>query len=211
MAPSAEKKHDPAMVLWVAWRRAQHTSQVLCRVQQRLETRIISNTGIQVLTQGEITKEPTPGVAPDSVRQYAVAQEAEVLAVTEALKLQDALPEVVALSLGGILAKLEVIVGADRDIGDPTDFPWPHLASVLRDLKAIAGDLPAYQSDRSTTHADVTRHLKQATQLVAAVEAEDAAENIRQTATLFAETSVFPKPAEKPAEFRELSRRRRSR
>ncbi|TPN84360.1 hypothetical protein FJ987_02810 [Mesorhizobium sp. CU2] len=158
-----------------------------------------------------MTKEPTPGVAPDSVRQYAVAQEAEVLAVTEALKLQDALPEVVALSLGGILAKLEVIVGADRDIGDPTDFPWPHLASVLRDLKAIAGDLPAYQSDRSTTHADVTRHLKQATQLVAAVEAEDAAENIRQTATLFAETSVFPKPAEKPAEFRELSRRRRSR
>ncbi|TJV14152.1 MAG: hypothetical protein E5Y07_28320 [Mesorhizobium sp.] len=172
---------------------------------------MISNTGIQVLTRGENTKQPTPVVAPEGVRQYAVAQEAEVLAVTEALKLQDALPEVAALSLAGILAKLEVIVGADRDIGDPTDFPWPHLASVLRDLKVIAGDLPPYESDRSTTRADVARHLKHATQLVEDVEMEEAAEDIRQTATSFAETSVFPKPAEKPAEFRELSRRRRSR
>ncbi|WP_246679095.1 hypothetical protein [Mesorhizobium sp. B2-6-2] len=211
MAPSAATNHDPAMVLWAAWRRAQHTSQVLCRVQQRLETRIISNTGIQVLTPDEITKRPTSVVAPDGVRQYAVAQEAEVLAMTEALKLQDALPEVAALSLAGILAKLEVIVGADRDIGDPTDFPWPHLASVLRDLKAIAGDLPPYESDRSTTHADVARHLEQATQLLEAVETEEAAEHIRQTATSFAEISVFPKPAEKPAEFQDPSRCRHSR
>ena len=201
MAPSAATKHDPAMVLWAAWRRAQHASQVLCRVQQRLETRIIGNTGIQVLTPGEITKQPTPLVAPEGVRQYAVAQEAEVLAVTEALKLQDALPEVAALSLAGILAKLEVIVGADRDIGDPTDFPWPHLASVLRDLKAIAGDLPPYESDRSITRADVARHLKQATQLVEATETEEAAEHTSQTAKSSGETSVFPKPAEKPAEF----------
>ncbi|RWE79655.1 MAG: hypothetical protein EOS42_01045 [Mesorhizobium sp.] len=157
-------------------------------------------------------KQSTPVVAPDGVRQYAVAQEAEVLAVTEALKFQDALPELAALSLAGILAKLEVIVGADRDIGDPTDFPWPHLASVLRDLKAIAGDLPPYESDRSTTRADVARHLKQAAQLVEAVEeAEEAAEHIRQSATSFAEASVFPKPAEKPAEFQESSRRRGSR
>ncbi|TIV60532.1 MAG: hypothetical protein E5V80_09075 [Mesorhizobium sp.] len=158
-----------------------------------------------------MTKQPTPVIAPDGVRQYAVAQEAEVLAVTEALKLQDALPEVTALSLVGILAKLEVIVGADRDIGDPTDFPWPHLASVLRDLKAIAGELPPYEPDRSTTHADVTRHLKQATQLVEAVGTEEAAEHVRQTATSFAETSVFPKPAEKPAEFQNQAGAERSR
>ncbi|MBZ9769444.1 hypothetical protein LB526_22030 [Mesorhizobium sp. CA6] len=196
------------MVLWAAWRRAQHTSQVLCRVQQRLETRIISNTGIQVLTPGEVTEQPTPVVAPDGIRQYAVAQEAEVLAVTEALKLQDGLPEVAALTLAGILAKLEIIVGADRDIGDPTDFPWPHLSSVLRDLKTIAGDLPPYKPDRSRTRADVARYMKQATQLVEAVETEEAAEHIRQTATSFAVTSDFPKPAEKPAEFLESSRHR---
>lgn len=200
MAPSAAMKHDPALALWAAWHRAQHTSLVLCRVQQRLETRIISNTGIQALTRGEIKEQPMPVIAPDGV-QYAVAREAEVLAVTEALKLQDALPEVSAQSLAGILAKLEVIVGADRDIGDPTDFPWPHIASVLRDLKAIAGDLQPYELDRFTTRADVTRHLQQAAQLVDPVEAEEAAEHIRQTAKSFAETSVFPKPAEKPAEF----------
>ncbi len=200
MAPSAAMKHDPALALWAAWHRAQHTSLVLCRVQQRLESRIISNTGIQALTRGEIKEQPMPVIGPDGV-QYAVAREAEVLAVTEALKLQDALPEVSAQSLAGILAKLEVIVGADRDIGDPTDFPWPHIASVLRDLKAITGDLQPYELDRFTTRADVTRHLQQAAQLVDPVEAEEAAEHIRQTAKSFAETSVLPKPAEKPAEF----------
>ncbi|WJI40921.1 MULTISPECIES: hypothetical protein [Mesorhizobium] len=211
MVSSTATTNDPALALWIAWHRAQHTSLVLCRVQQRLETRIIKNTGIQVLTPGEATKQPTPVVAPEGVRQYAVAQEAEVLAMTEALKFQDALPEVAALSLAGVLAKLEVIVGADRDIGDPTDFPWPHLASVLRDLKAIAGDLPPHESDRSTTRADIARHLKQAIRLVEAVETEKASEHIRQSATSFAETSVFPKPAEKPAEFRESSRCRGSR
>ncbi|TPN47953.1 hypothetical protein FJ976_20060 [Mesorhizobium sp. B1-1-9] len=145
-------------------------------------------------------EQPIPAIAPDGV-QYAVAREAEVLAVTEALKLQDALPEVSAQSLAGILAKLEVIVGADRDIGDPTDFPWPHIASVLRDLKAIAGDLPPCESNRSATRADITRHLQQAARLIDSVEAEEAAEHLRQTAKSFAETSVFPKPAEKPAEF----------
>ncbi|MBZ9719792.1 hypothetical protein LB519_18265 [Mesorhizobium sp. AD1-1] len=208
MAQSTVTKHDPALGLWAAWRRAQHTSLVLCRVQQRLETRIIHNTGIQALTTGEIRQQPTPVIAPDGVRQYALAQEAEVLAMTEALKLQDALPEVAALSLAGILAKLEVIVGADRDIGDPTDFPWPHIASVLRDLKAIAGELPLCESNRSATRADIAAHLKQAAQLIDSVEAESTAKHTRQTATSCAETSAFPKPAEKPAEFVKSSRRR---
>jgi len=129
-------------------------------------------------------------------RSVRCCWEAEVLAMTEALKLQDALPEVPAVSLAGILAKLEVIVGADRDIGDPTDFPWPHIASVLRDLKAIAGDLQPCELDRFTTRADITRHLQQAAQLVDSLEGEQAAEHIRQTAKSFAETSVLPKPAE---------------
>jgi hypothetical protein len=30
-------------------------------------------------------------------------------------------------------------MGADREIGDPTDFPWPHIDSILRDLKKIVG------------------------------------------------------------------------
>jgi hypothetical protein len=37
--------------------------------------------------------------------------------------LQDAIPEVAANSLAGVVAKLEMIAGADRDIGDPIHFP----------------------------------------------------------------------------------------
>ncbi|WP_292619681.1 hypothetical protein [Mesorhizobium sp.] len=65
--------------------------------------------------------------------RHAIACEAEVIA-DRVLKLQDAIPELTAPSLAGIVAKLEMIIGADRDIGDPTDFPWPHIASELPDL-----------------------------------------------------------------------------
>ncbi|BAV48034.1 Uncharacterized protein MLTONO_3131 [Mesorhizobium loti] len=96
--------------------------------------------------------------------------------MTEALKLQDSIPEVVSTSLVGAIAKLEMIVGADRDIGDPTDFPWPHIASVLRDLKAIAGSLPARRRSRATTRSDVTKHWESAVKLVAALQEEGEAE-----------------------------------
>lgn len=107
---------------------------------------------------------------------YAIAREAEIFAMTEALKLQDAIPGIAATSLAGVVAKLEMIVAADRDIGDPTDFPWPHIASVLRDLKALAGELPAYRPDRAATRADVSRHWEAAVRLVAALNEEDVRE-----------------------------------
>lgn len=176
MASSTAQKDDPAFALWAAWHRAQHASLVLCRVQQRLETRITGNTGIQVLTSEKPRAHHTPARKLDAVRHYALAREAEVLAMTEVLKFQDALPEVSAVSLAGIMAKLDMIIGADRDIGDPTDFPWPHIASVLRDLKAIAGDLPAYRRSRPATRADIGRHWEDAAKLVTCFEAEEAAE-----------------------------------
>lgn len=129
------------------------------------------NTGIPALISSEPMSRRTSVTASEEGSEYAVAREAEVFAMTEALRFQDAIPNVAALSLAGIIAKLEMIVGADRDIGDPTDFPWPQIASVLRDLKAIAGDLPAYRSRRAVTRADVARHHKEAANLVAAIEA----------------------------------------
>ncbi|WP_284278825.1 hypothetical protein [Mesorhizobium huakuii] len=96
---------------------------------------------------------------------------------TEALKLQDSIPDIAATSLIGVIAKLEMILGADRDIGDPTDFPWPHIASVLRDLKAIAGNLPVDRRSRERTRSDVAKHWESAVKLVAALEEEDAAEH----------------------------------
>jgi len=95
--------------------------------------------------------------------------------MTEALGFQDQIPNVVARSLAGIVAKLEMIVGADRDIGDPTDFPWPHIGSVLRDLKAIAGDLPPYRLDRAATRESVARHWEAGARLVAALKEEEGA------------------------------------
>lgn len=108
--------------------------------------------------------------------EYAVAREAEVFAMTGALKLQDSIPDIAATSFIGIIAKLEMIVGADRDIGDPTDFPWPHIASVLRDLKVIAGGLPVGNRSRAKTRSDIARHWESAVKLVAALEEEGAAE-----------------------------------
>ncbi|QPC95071.1 hypothetical protein GA829_09385 [Mesorhizobium sp. INR15] len=134
------------------------------------------NTGTQVLTAGE-PMPPQPSVSTTGVgSEHLMACEAEVFAMTEALKLQDSIPEVAATSLIGVIAKLEMIVGADRDIGDPTDFPWPHIASVLRDLKAIAGGLPVSRRNRETTRNDVAKHWESAVKLVAALEEDGAAE-----------------------------------
>ncbi|TPN82728.1 hypothetical protein FJ987_15685 [Mesorhizobium sp. CU2] len=137
---------------------------------------MMANTGIPVLTSGESASWRASVTASEASAEYAVAREAEVFAMTEALKFQDAIPSVASLSLAGIIAKLDMIVGADRDIGDPTDFPWPHIASVLRDLKALAGDLPAYRPDRTATRADVERYWNKAIELVAAL-SEDSQQN----------------------------------
>jgi|GEM_PF-5197708 len=142
---------DPALALLQGWLRAQHVSQVLCRVQQRLERRVLD------------------AAAPDAMDKkvgYSIACQAEVEATTAALKLQDKLPHIQAQSLLGVVAKLEIIAGADRDIDDPTDFPWPHIASVLDDLKKIAGRPPFERPDRSVVHTDCRLYQEIATDLV---------------------------------------------
>jgi hypothetical protein len=97
---------------------------------------------------------------------YSIAYQAEVEAATAALKLQDKLPQTPARSLLGVVAKLEMIVGADRDIDDPTDFPWPHIASVLHDLKEIAGSPPLERPDRFIVQADCRHYQAMAADLV---------------------------------------------
>ncbi|MER9845381.1 hypothetical protein NKJ59_29975 [Mesorhizobium australicum] len=169
---------DPALLLVSDWQMARYVSILLCRVQQRLESRMLVNPGIQVLAADSPTRvQERTARTQGGPREYAVAREAEVFAMTEALKFQDSIPDVAATSLLGAIAKLEIIVGADRDIGDPTDFPWPHIASVLRDLKAIAGDLPAGRRSRETTRSDVAKHWESAVKLVQALEEEGAAEH----------------------------------
>lgn len=176
--PQPAVLHDDALHLMNGWQMARYVSLVLCRAQQRLESRIMVNPGIRGLTGDSLqrTKGRANHILGDP-RAYAIAREAEVLAMTETLKLQDNIPQVTASSLAGVIAKLEMIVGADRDIGDPTDFPWPHIASVLRDLKAVAGELPPYRPDRASTRADAARYWQDACKLVRALADEDARPN----------------------------------
>jgi hypothetical protein len=134
---------DPAILLLQGWLRAQHVSHVLCRLQQRLERRVLDAAAQDAM---------------DEKVGYSIACQAEVEAATAALQLQDKIPHVQARSLLGIVAKLEIIAGADRDIDDPTDFPWPHIASVLDDLKKIAGSLPFERPQRSVVHSDCRRY-----------------------------------------------------
>lgn len=168
---------DPALLLMSDWQLARYISLLLCRVQQRLESRMLVNPGIQVLAADspKRVRDQTARIL-SHPGDYAVAREAEVFAMTEALKLQDFIPEVAATSLVGVIAELEMIVGADRDIGDPTDFPWPHIASVLRDLKAIARPLPVGRRNRQRTRSDVAKHWESAVKLVAALKEEGEAE-----------------------------------
>lgn len=193
---------DPAVVLLRDWRRAQRVSLVLCRLQQRLERRIINALGFRGQPQGvrlpngevsqvrcrseldeliraegldESTRAKAKAQIDGQIAQwdamdeeigYSVAREAEVTAMTATLKLQDALPNTAARSLFGIIAKLEIVVGADREIGDATDFPWPHIDSVLRDLKKISGSLPKERPERYVVRADVARYWAIAVDLV---------------------------------------------
>lgn len=48
--------------------------------------------------------------------------------------LLDDLPQTVATSIEGILAKLKVILRDGEHWENPDDFPWPHIRSVLDDL-----------------------------------------------------------------------------
>ncbi|RWE78253.1 hypothetical protein [Mesorhizobium sp.] len=142
---------DPPLALLRDWLRAQHVSQVLCRLQQRLETRALGAAYPATM---------------DAKLGYSIAYQAEVEAATAALKIQDRLPRTHAHSLLGVVAKLEIIVGADRDIDDPTDFPWPHIESILRDLKEIAGSVPLERPHRSIVLADCRRYQAMAADLI---------------------------------------------
>ncbi|WP_188130587.1 hypothetical protein [Neomesorhizobium albiziae] len=154
------------------WQRTQRVALVLCRLQQRLERRVINAVGLgrqdrdDPRSQAQMVLQTARWDVIDEEVGYSVAREAEVAAVTAALKLQDQLLDTPAQSLVGIVAKLEIIARTDREIGDPTDFPWPHIESVLRDLKKFVGNPPNDRPDRSAVRADAARYWAIAADLV---------------------------------------------
>src|SRR5688572_5263037 len=89
---SGSTSGDPVLSLWEAQRRAGHVARLLCRIQQRLESRLLVNTGIQGLTDLEASgrslsqAQATAWPDVDEHAAYPIACEAEVLATTEELK-----------------------------------------------------------------------------------------------------------------------------
>ncbi|GLQ83066.1 hypothetical protein GCM10007881_65890 [Mesorhizobium huakuii] len=74
---------DPALLLVSDWQMARYISLLLCRVQQRLETQIMVNPGIQGLTAASLTRvRHQTALSLGGPWDYAVAREAEVFAMT---------------------------------------------------------------------------------------------------------------------------------
>ncbi|MET3795005.1 hypothetical protein ABID37_005246, partial [Aquamicrobium terrae] len=70
---------------------------------------------------------------------YSKAKAAEERFAGETARLLEELARTPAHSMGGVVAKLEVLL-LESETGDaPSDFPWPHLRSVLADLRRLTG------------------------------------------------------------------------
>ena len=118
---------DPAARLTLKWIEAHAMTQALCIEQQKLELYVDG---------GE------PQNADELRRNYAAALRAEdVAAATEQAHL-DSPPGTPAQTINGIIGKLTMILGECEDNTDATDFPGPHILSVLDDLMRIAGQGP---------------------------------------------------------------------
>jgi hypothetical protein len=111
---------DPAARLARDWLKAHVKTQALCIKQQELES---------VLNGGSA----------DCRRDYMAARRAEDRAAKAEQALLDRLPGTPARTVDGIIGKLTMILGECEDNTDASDFPGPHIRSVLDDLSRIAG------------------------------------------------------------------------
>ncbi|NGN43503.1 hypothetical protein G6N74_20745 [Mesorhizobium sp. CGMCC 1.15528] len=123
---------DPAVVLLNKWQEAHHVAHVLCRLQQRHETRLLN----------------TPASPAQDRVDHAMARALEIDAMDAEQRLIDAVATTPAHSLSGVMAKLEMITGCSEADEDPSAFPWPQLRSVLADLREVAARDHACRTDK---------------------------------------------------------------
>ncbi|WP_406873725.1 hypothetical protein WHT83_10195 [Aminobacter sp. P9b] len=140
---------DPCVALLQDWEQAHHMSVVLCRLQQRLETRIRNALASSEPDRGpENDGHSTPQTSLLAARRarwdeldkefgYTRARAAEAQAVEAEEEILDAVAATPAQSLAGLIAKLTIIVGSGENMGDMSAFPWPQIQSGLADLKAL--------------------------------------------------------------------------
>ena len=143
---------DPCVVLLQEWEQAHHMAVVLCRLQQRLETRIRNALRASEPSSGpeneQSTDRQTRWDELDQEVGYSRARAAEAQAVEAEEEILDAVAATPAQSLAGVIAKLKIIVGGGETAGDMSSFPWPQIQSVLADLKQLA-ERDAYVLPRS--------------------------------------------------------------
>ncbi|HEV2503717.1 MAG TPA: hypothetical protein VGV39_11615 [Mesorhizobium sp.] len=116
---NSEVDADPAAVVWGKWRATQDEVDRLCRHQQRLEAEHRAGAG--------------------GVDDYAAALHAENTAGEQAIELLKRLSQTPAVSLAGVAAKLDVVLGEGQPSEDDDEFPWPLIRSALADLIRIGG------------------------------------------------------------------------
>ncbi|GAA4133852.1 hypothetical protein ACFFTN_06725 [Aminobacter aganoensis] len=137
---------DPALVQAQAWSLARKRTLALCRRQQKLEGKLARIAGFPAATFPPLCDDQTS----DAVRQqtrwqikdaqlgYSRAKEAEQRAADTQQQILEQLTATPVATLEGVIAKLEVVLLEGKDCeGDP-QFPWPHIRSIIDDLKNFA-------------------------------------------------------------------------
>lgn len=139
---------DPCVALLQDWEQAHHMAVVLCRLQQRLETRIRNALASSEPDRGPENDRQNTHALVLAARQarcdeldkefgYTRARAAESQAVEAEEEILDAVAVTPAQSLAGVIAKLKIIVGGGENLGDMSAFPWPQIQSVLTDIQAL--------------------------------------------------------------------------
>jgi hypothetical protein len=124
---------DPVPGLAESWRKAHAKALELCERHQVIETNLVAEFGFYS-APNDISQSEHWASA-DRDLGYSAAKDAERRAVQEADLILEQLMRTPAGSLEGVIAKLEVVL-RESEIGDgPADFPWPHIRSVVADLK----------------------------------------------------------------------------
>lgn len=137
-----------------------YAALVFCRVQQRLESRIIRASTPEL---AENSRKSDDLLALDCT--YRIARTAEALALTELKRLKNAISYTQALSVPDVLAKLQMIIGSEIDAEDSSAFPLPQIASALQDLKSITRH-SAVRRNRETTRSTISQYWNAAIQQI---------------------------------------------
>lgn len=130
---------EPVLALADRYRDAHARTLALCRRQQRLESRIARTSGYLPSCWTEEVSGTTGRERSGPGPRYSQAKAAEEHFAGVAARLLEELAQTPAYSMDGVVAKLEVLL-LESEVGDgPSDFPWPHLRSVLADLRHLTG------------------------------------------------------------------------